>query len=113
MTTHNPRDEIVFGSRRRSGSSVDEQENLPPNQSGNYSQMSSTAVSDNGNIRDQLTYGRSRFGSNVSKMKERFQHAPIGGEEATKSNSLPRRFLSEADKSPEVKRKKMTGHFSE
>ena len=107
----NPRDEVLVASRHRSGSSVDEEDNIiPPKSPPSLQMTSSTVHNDNIPVRDQGSIGRLKAGSTVSRMKERFQQGS-GVSNDNKANSLPSRFTPssvDTDKSPETKRKKMT-----
>ncbi|XP_062609178.1 neurabin-1-like isoform X2 [Saccostrea cucullata] len=106
MTSYkSPRAEILAGSRVRSGSAFsDEGSQKESPVSSRTSSLNSSNMEGN-TVGDSALRGRLLYGSNVSRMKEKFQQGPRKPEEA-RSLSASRAVTSEGDRSPEIKRKK-------
>ncbi|XP_061183590.1 neurabin-1-like isoform X4 [Saccostrea echinata] len=106
MTSYkSPRAEILAGSRVRSGSAFsDEGSQKESPVSSRTSSLNSSNMEGN-TVGDSALRGRLLYGSNVSRMKEKFQQGSRKPEEA-RSLSASRAMTSEGDRSPETKRKK-------
>lgn len=107
MTTYrSPRAEILAGSRVRSGSILsDEGSQKDGPASSRTSSVNSSSNMEGYSAADSALRGRLNvYGSNVSKMKERFQQQESRKPEEPRSLSAGR--VSESDCSPEIKRKK-------
>lgn len=109
MTTYrSPRAEILAGSRVRSGSILSDegsQKDGPASSRTSSVNSSSSSNMEGYSAADSALRGRLNvYGSNVSKMKERFQQQESRKPEEPRSLSAGR--VSESDCSPEIKRKK-------
>ena len=110
-SSRNPRSEVLVASRRRSGSTTDDLENesvaVPkvalPTKNPDVNKQNMTSVGEAG-LNNDRSRSNLNFGSKVSKMKELFQ--PLGGKED--GNIFGRTQPPEAEKSPEIKRKKIS-----
>lgn len=109
MTSYrSPRAEILAGSRVRSGSILSDegsQKDGPASSRTSSVNSSSSSNMEGYSAADSALRGRLNvYGSNVSKMKERFQQQESRKPEEPRSLSAGR--VSESDCSPEIKRKK-------
>lgn len=109
MTSYrSPRAEILAGSRVRSGSILSDegsQKDGPASSRTSSVNSSSSSNMEGYSAADSALRGRlNMYGSNVSKMKERFQQQESRKPEEPRSLSAGR--VSESDCSPEIKRKK-------
>lgn len=109
MTTYrSPRAEILAGSRVRSGSILSDEgsrKDGPASSRTSSVNSSSSSNMEGYSAADSALRGRLNvYGSNVSKMKERFQQQESRKPEEPRSLSAGR--VSESDCSPEIKRKK-------
>nr|XP_022327841.1 uncharacterized protein LOC111127107 isoform X5 [Crassostrea virginica] len=111
MTSYrSPRAEILAGSRLRSGSILSDEgsqkDSSTSSRTSSVNSSSSSSHMEGYSTGDPALRGRLVYGSNVSKMKERFQQQGSNKTEEPRSLSASLATTSESDRSPEIKRKK-------
>ncbi|XP_056010061.1 neurabin-1-like isoform X6 [Ostrea edulis] len=106
MTSYrSPRAEILAGSRIRSGSILSDEGSQQESSVSSRSSSQNSSCMEGNAAGESVPRGRLVYGSKVSKMKEKFQQGSKKPEEP-RSLSASRATTSEADRSPEIKRKK-------